>query len=130
MKNKKSITITGAFQKILDKSNRKPNKIWVDKGNEFCNRSMKLWLDKKNIEMYSIHNKGKSVVAERLIRTLKNKIYKYMNSVSKIVCIDKLDDIVNKYNNKYNRAIEIRTVDVKSSTYIDFRKKIIRKVLN
>ena len=130
MKNKKSITITGAFQKILDKSNRKPNKIWVDKGNEFCNRSMKLWLDKKNIEMYSIHNKGKSVVAERLIRTLKNKIYKYMNSVSKIVCMYKLDDIVNKYNNKYNRAIEIRTVDVKSSTYIDFRKKIIRKVLN
>ena len=51
--------------------------------------------------MYSIHNEGKSVVAERFIRTLKNKIYKHMTSLSKIVYIDKLDDIVNEYNNKY-----------------------------
>ena len=84
---------------------------------------MTLRLDKKGIKLYSVHNKGKSVAAERFIRTLKNKIYKYMTSVSRIVYIDKLDDIVNKYNNKYNRAIEIRTGDVKSSTYIDFKKK-------
>ena len=55
---------------------------------------MKSWLEKNAIEMYSTHNEGKSVIAERLIRTLKSKIYKYMTSVSKNVYIDKLDDIV------------------------------------
>ena len=77
--------ITNVFQKILDQSNRKPNKIWVDKGSEFYNRSMKSRLKKKGIEMYSTHNEGKSVIAERFIRTLKNKIYKYMISVSENV---------------------------------------------
>ena len=60
------------------------------------------------IEKYSIHNKGKSVGAGIFIRTLKNKIYKYMTSISKNVCIDKLDDIVNKYNNTYHRAIKMK----------------------
>ena len=72
--------------------------------------------------MYSTHNEGKSVVVERFIRTLQKKIYKYMTSVSKNVHINKLDDIVNKYNNTYNSAIKIKSVDVKSSTYIDFDK--------
>ena len=53
--------------------------------------------------MYSIHKEGKSVVAERFIRTLKNKIYKYMSSISKNVSIDKLDDIVDEYNNTYHK---------------------------
>ena len=69
------------FKKILDGSNRKPNKIWVDKGSEFYNRSMKSWLQGNNIEMYSIHNEEISVVAERSIRTLKNKVYKYMTPI-------------------------------------------------
>ena len=81
------------FKRILRKSNRKPNKIWVDKGSEFYNRSMKSWLEKNDMEMYSILNERKSVLAERFIRTLKNKIYKYMTSISKNVYIDKLDDI-------------------------------------
>ena len=85
LKDKKAIAITNTFQKILDASNRKLNKIWVDKGSEFYNRSMKSWLEKSDIEMYSTHNEGKSVVAERFIRTLKNKIHKYMTSVSKIL---------------------------------------------
>ena len=67
MKDKKGITITNAFQKTLDGSNRKPNKIWVDKGSKFYNRSMKSWLEKSDIEMYSTHNEGKSVVAEKLL---------------------------------------------------------------
>ena len=75
---------------MLDKSNHKLNKIWVDKGREFCNRSMKSWLQNNDIEMYLTYYKGKSVVAERLIRTLKNKIYKYMTSISKNVYIDNL----------------------------------------
>ena len=78
---------------------------------------------KNAIEMYPIHSEGKSVVAERFVRTLKNKIYKYMTSISKNVYIDKLDDIVNKYNNTYNRSIKMKPVDVKSSTYIDFNEE-------
>ena len=84
------------FKKILDEANGKPNKIWVDKGSESYNRSMKSWLEKNDIEMHLIHDKGKSVIVERFIRTLKNKIYKYMTSVSKNVYIDNLDDIINK----------------------------------
>ena len=74
--------------------------------------------------MYSIHNEGKSVVAERFVRTLRNKIYKYMISISKNVYIDKLVDIVNKYNNTYHRTIMMKSVDVKNNTYIDFEKKV------
>ena len=73
--------------------------------------------------MYSIHNEGKSVVAERFIRTLKNKIYKYMTAISKNVYIDKLDDIVNEYNNTYHRTIKMKPVDVKDNTYINFKKE-------
>ena len=76
--------------------------------------------------MYSIHNEGKSVVAERFIRTLNNKIYKYMTAISKNVCIDKLVDIVNEYNNTY-RTIKVKPVDVKDNTYIDFEKEVNNK---
>ena len=73
--------------------------------------------------MYSIHNEGKLVVAERFIRTLKNKIYKYMSSISKNVYIYKLYDIVKEYNNTYQRTIKMKP-DVKNNTYIDFEKKV------
>ena len=73
--------------------------------------------------MYSTNNEGKSVIAERFIRTLKNKIYKYMTSISKNVYIDKLDDIVRKYNNTYHTSIKMKPVDVKDNTYIDFKKE-------
>ena len=76
LKDKKGISIVNAFQIILKESKKKPNKIWVDKGSEFYNSSFKKWLRDNSIEMYSTHNKGKSVIAERFIRTLKNKIYK------------------------------------------------------
>ena len=69
--------------------------------------------------MYSIHNEGKSVVAERCIRTLKTKIYKYMTSVPKNVYIDKLDDIVDEYNNTHQRTIKIKPICVKDNTLID-----------
>ena len=124
LKDKKGITITNTFQKILKESNRKPNKILVDKGSKFYNRSMKSWLEKNDLEMYSAHNEGKSVIAERFIRTLKNKIYKYMTSISKNVYIDKLADIVKNYNNTYHGTIKVKPVDVKSSTYINSSKEI------
>ena len=87
LKDKKWITITNAFQKFLKESNRNQTKIWVDKASAFYNRSIKWWLGKNDIEMYSAHDEGKSVVAERFSRTLKNKIYKYMTSVWKKMCI-------------------------------------------
>ena len=74
--------------------------------------------------MYSIHNEGKSVIAERFIRTLNTKIYKYMTSVSKNVYIDKLDDMVDEYNNTYHRTIKMKPIDVKDNTYIDFKKEV------
>ena len=74
--------------------------------------------------MYSANNEGKSVIAERFIRTLKSKIYKYMTSISKNVHIDKLDDIVRKYNNTYHTSIKMKPIDVKDNTYIDFKKEV------
>ena len=81
LKDEKGITITNASQKVLKESNRKPNKIWLDKGSEFCNRQMKRWLEKNAIEMYSWHHEGKSVVAEKFKKILKNKINKYMTPI-------------------------------------------------
>ena len=127
LKYKKQKLISNVFQKILNESKCKPNKIWVDKGSEFCNRSMKSFLRNNDIEMYSTHNEGKSVIAERFIRTLKNKIDKYMTSVSKKVYIDKLDDIFNKYNNTYHSTIKMKPINVKSSTYIDSSEEINNK---
>ena len=124
LNDKKGVSIDNTFQSILKKSNRKPNNIWVDKGSEFYNRSMKSWLEKNDIEMYSTHNEGKSVVAERFIRIIKNKIYKHMTSISKNMYIDKLDDIVNEYNNTKYRATKMKPIDVKAKTYIDLGKEV------
>ena len=77
--------------------------------------------------MYSIHNEEKSVVAERFIRTLKNKIYKYLTSMSKNAYIGKLDDIVNEFDNTYHRTIKMKPIDVKDNTYIEFEKEVNNK---
>ena len=84
LKDKKSLSIINTFQKNLKESDRKPNKIWVDKGSEFYNSFLKKLLKANDIEMYSIHNKGKSVVTERLIRALMAKIYKYITPIQKM----------------------------------------------
>ena len=127
LKDKKGISIVKAFQIILKQSNRKPKKIWIDKGSEFYNASFKKWLRENDIVMYATHKKGKSVVAERFIRTLKSKIYKYMTSISKNVYIDKLDDIVNEYNSTYHTTIKMKPIDVKDNTYINTDKEINNK---
>ena len=77
--------------------------------------------------MHSTHNERKSVVAERFIRTLKSKIYKYMTSISKNVYIDKLDDIVDECNNTYHNTIKMKPIDVKDNTYINTNKEINNK---
>ena len=102
-------------------------KKWVEKGSEFYNRSMKLWLDDNQVEMYLMHNEEKSVVAEGLIRTLKSRVYKYKISISKNVHINKLDDIVNEYNNTYHKTIKMKPIDVKNNTYINSSKEVNHK---
>ena len=84
----------------------------------------KKWIKDNDIVMYSTNNEGKSVIAERFIRTLKTKIYKYMTPISKNVYIDKLDNIVKEYNNKYHTSVKMKRVDVTDNTYIDFKKEI------
>ena len=76
LKDKKGASVVKGFKKIVNESNRRPNKIWVDQGSEFYNKTFKNWLKDEGIEMYSTYNEGISVVAEKFIRTLKNKLYK------------------------------------------------------
>ena len=83
LKDKNGIIIANAFEKILDNLTRKPNKVWLNKGSKFHYSSFKKWWKDKDIDIYSTRNEGKSVVAERFVRTLKDKIYKYMTPVSK-----------------------------------------------
>ena len=104
------------MQKRLDKLNRNSNKTWVHKGNEFYNKSKKLLLQDNNIEIFSTYNEGKSVVAERFIKTLKNRIYKYTISVSKNKYVDKFNDILDEYT----AVIKIQPIEVTSSTHFDF----------
>ena len=121
LKDKKGISIVNAFDKIIKQSERKPNKIWVDQGSEFYNNNLKKWLSDNNIIMYSTYNEGKSVVAERFVRTLKNKLYKHMTDTGKNVYYDVLDDIVKEYNNTKHSTIKMKPIDVKDNkrVYID-----------
>ena len=85
--------------------------------------SMKSWLQDNDIAMYSTHNEEESAVTERFIRTIRNKVYKYMTSISKNMYTDKLNDIVDEYNNTY-RTIKMKPIHVKDNTYIDFGKEV------
>ena len=108
LKDKKGISIVNSFNKIIKPSNRKPNKIWIDQGDEFYNNVFKKWLSDNYIIMYSTYNESKSVVSERFIRTLKNKSYKHMAATGKNVYFGVLDDVVNKYNNTKIKPIDVR----------------------
>ena len=121
LENKKGISVTNGFNKIIKQSNRKPNKIWVDQGGEFYNNVFKKWLSDNNIIMYSTYNEGKSVVAERFIRTLKSKLYRHMTAIGKNAYYDVLDDVVNKYNNTKHNTIKMKPIDVKDNkrVYMD-----------
>ena len=128
LKDKKGISITNAFDKIIKQSKRKRNKIWVDYGSEFYNNNFKKWLSDNNIVMYSTYNEGKSVVAERFIKTLKNKLYKHMTATGKNVYYDVLDDINNTYNNTKHSTIKLKPIDVKiikECILMNIMKKIV-----
>ena len=114
LKDKRRIN---AFQNIIS-GQRKPNKIWVDQGGEFHIKLFKRFLKINNSEMYAIYIEGKSVVAERFIRTLKNKILKQMTAVSKNVYFNVFDDIVDEYNNTVHRTVKL--IDVKSDCYAEY----------
>ena len=120
LKDKKGISIVNAFNKIIKQSNRKPNKIWGDQGGEFYNHNFKKWLSDNDIIMYSTFNEGKSVVAERFIRTLKNKLYKHMTATGKNVYYDVLDNVVNEYNNTKHSTIKMKPIDVKNNKRVYF----------
>ena len=123
LKDKKGISIVNAFDKIIKQSNRrakgtsaqhvKPNKIWVDQESEFYNCDFKKWLSDNDIEMHSTDNEGKSVVAERFISTLKNKLYKHMTATGKNYNV--LDNVVSKYNNTKHIIIKMKPIDVKDN---------------
>ena len=121
LKDKKGISIVNAFDKIIKQFNRKPNKIWVDQGSEFYNRDFRKRLSDNNTIMYSTYNEGKSVVAERFISTLKNKLYKHMTAPGKNVYYAVLDDVVSKYNNTKYSTIKMKSIDAKNNkrVYID-----------
>ena len=125
LKDKKGISIVNAFDKIIKQSNRKPNKIWVDQGGD----GFKKWLSDNDIIMYFTYNEGKSVVAERFIRTLKNKLYKHMTAIGKNVYYDVLDDIVNEYNNTKHNTIKMKPkmleTIIKKYILMNIMKKIV-----
>ena len=112
LKDKKGISIVNAFNKIIKQSGKKTHKIWVDQESEFYNNNFKKWLSDNDIIMYSTYNEGKSVVAERFIRTLKNKLYKHITSTGKNVYYNVLDDVVNKYTNTKHSTIKMKPIDV------------------
>ena len=121
LKDKKGISIVNAFNKIIiiiiKQSNRKSNKIWVDQEGEFYNNVFEEWLSDNDINMYSTYNEGKSVVAERFIRTL----YTHMAATGKNV-YDVLEDVVNKYDDTKHITIEMKPIDVGDNNkrvYID-----------
>ena len=128
LKDKKGISIVNAFNKIIKQSNRKPNKICVDQRRGFCNNVFKKWLSDNDIIMYSTYNEGKSVVAERFIRTF--KLYKHMTTTGKNVYYDVLDEVVHKYNNTKHSTLKMKPIDVKDNNnnnkrvYVDEHNEI------
>ena len=121
LKDKKGVSIVNAFNRIIKQSKRKPNKISPDQGSEFYNNNFKNGYQTMVI-MYSTYNEGKSVVAERFIKALKNKLYKHMTATGKNLHYDVLDDVVNKYNNTKHSTIKMKPIDVKDNNkrvYID-----------
>ena len=127
-KDKKGVSIVNAFQKIVSQGG-KLDKIWVDQGSEFYDNSFKDFLKINKIEMYSTYNEGKSFVAERFIRTLKNTIFKHMTGISQNVYFDVLDDIVKKYNNTVHKTIKMKPIDVTDNSYAEYNEDFNKKDL-
>ena len=111
----------------MNNSNKKPNKIWVDHGKESYNDKFKKKLKDNDIEMYSTYNEGKSVIAERFIETIKNKVYKHMTTIGKNVYFAALDDIVKDYNNTIHSSIKMKPKDVKNNNLTEYIEEFNKK---
>ena len=110
-------------KKTKQKTKKQTNKIWVDHGSEFYNNFFKNCLKDNDISMYSTHNEGKSVVVERFIRNVENKIYKHMTAAGKNVYFDALDDIVKTYNNTYHGSIKMKPKDVTDGSFAEYNEE-------
>ena len=102
---------------MLKVSNRKPNKLWTDQGRELYNKLMQEWLDNKNILIYSIHNKRKSVIIERFPKTLKAKIYKKVAVYSSKPYLAYLNGLIDQYNNTHHHSINTKPLNAEYSDY-------------
>ena len=100
--------ITNAFDSIIQTSNRKPEKLWVDQGSEFFNRVMDQWLKSNNIKRYNTFNEGKAVVIERFNRTLKTRMWKYFSSNNTYNYTGVIDKLISQYNNSKHRSIKMK----------------------
>ena len=110
--DKKGKTVLDAFIETINESNPKPNKLWVDQGRELYNKLMQEWLDNNNNSMYSTHNERKSVIAERIIKTLKTKIYKKFTANANKSYLSYLNKLVDQYNNNYHHSINKKPINV------------------
>ena len=102
----------------------------VDQGIEFYNKSLKDFLKRNNIKIYSTYNEGKSVVAERFIRTLKHKIFKDMTAIQQNIYFDVLNDIVNKDKNTVHKTIKMKPIEVTDNYYAESDEHPNKKILN
>ena len=105
LKDRKGKTFLNAFIEIVNESNHKPNKLWVDQGREFYNKLMRKWLDYNNILMCSTYNEGDSVIVERFIKTLKSKIYNNVIANDSKSYLSYLNKLVDQYNNSYHHSV-------------------------
>ena len=129
LKDKKGTSIVNVFQKQSQKEQNQIKYGLIRVVNFTTIIFLKRLLKMNNIEMYSPYNEGKSVVAERFIRTLKNKLFKHMTAVSKNVYFDMLDDIVNKYNNTVHKTIKMKPIDITDDSYVEYNKDFNKKDL-
>ena len=107
IRDKTGKSIVEAFQHIINESNRKPKKLWVDQGTEFYNRSFRKWLDDHNIDIYSAYNEGKAVIIERFNRTLKERMWKYFSAKNTHHYLDILNQLIQRYNTTKHSSIKM-----------------------
>ena len=110
LKDKKGESVAAAFKKIFSEG-RKPKRLWVDKGKEYYNKSVKELLMSKGIEMYSTENEEKSMICERWNRTIKTKMWKRFTAQNTTEYLDMLNPLVDEYNNTKHRSIGMTPVE-------------------
>ena len=121
LRDKKGKTVLNAFVKIVSESNCKPNKLWVDQAKEFFNKLIQEWLENNYILTYSAHNKGKSVIGERFLKTLKAKIYKKLTANFSKSYLSYLNKLIDQYNNTFHHYINKKAIN---ADYFALTKKI------